>query len=98
SVSFVVVGLEGIVVGLIVGGIVTEAWRRTTDPTLEIMVSLLAPFGAYLPAEAIGGSGVLAAVVAGLIAGRRAPRVLSPQARLMGKGVWDIVTFTINGF
>ena len=62
----------------------TEAWRRTGDPTLEIMVSLLAPFAAYLPAEALGVSGVLAAVVAGLIAGRRAARVLSPEARLMG--------------
>jgi CPA1 family monovalent cation:H+ antiporter len=62
------------------------------------MVSLLAPFAAYLPAEALGVSGVLAAVVAGLIAGRRAARTLSPTARLMGRGVWDIVLFTINGF
>ena len=58
--------------GCVVGFLVTEAWRRTSDPTLEIMVSLLAPFAAYLPAEALGVSGVLAAVVAGLIAGRRA--------------------------
>jgi CPA1 family monovalent cation:H+ antiporter len=62
------------------------------------MVSLLAPFAAYLPAEAVGASGVLAAVVAGLIAGRRAARVLSPDGRLMGRGVWDIVIFIINGF
>jgi CPA1 family monovalent cation:H+ antiporter len=98
SVSFVVVGVGGIVVGVVVGIIVTEAWRRTSDPTLEIMVSLLAPFAAYLPAETLGVSGVLATVVAGLIAGRRAPRVLSPQARLQGFGVWNIVTYTINGF
>jgi CPA1 family monovalent cation:H+ antiporter len=98
GVSFVVVGLGGILVGVVVGAILTEGWRRTSDPTLEIMVSLLAPFAAYLPAEALGVSGVLAAVVAGLIAGRRAARVLSPTARLMGRGVWDIVTFTINGF
>ena len=76
----------------------TEAWRRTSDPTLEIMISLLAPFAAYLPAEAFHASGVLAAVVAGLIAGQRAARVLSPDARLMGRGVWDIVIFIINGF
>jgi CPA1 family monovalent cation:H+ antiporter len=49
--SFVFIGVGGIVVGLVVGLIVTEAWRRTNDPTLEIMVSLLAPFAAYLPAE-----------------------------------------------
>ena len=98
GISFFVVGAGGILVGLIVGMVVTEAWRRTADPTLEIMVSLLAPFAAYLPAEALGVSGVLATVAAGLVAGRRAPRVLSPQARLMGQGVWDIVIFTINGF
>ena len=61
------------------------------------MVSLLAPFAAYLPAEALGMSGVLAVVVAGLIAGRGAARALSPDARLMGRAVWDIVTFMING-
>jgi monovalent cation/hydrogen antiporter len=94
--SFVVVGVGGIVVGVVVGLILTEGWRRTNDPVLEIMVSLLAPFAAYLPAEALGLSGVLAAVVAGLIAGRRAARVLSPDARLMGRAVWDIVTFIIN--
>ena len=96
--AFVYAGLGGIVVGVVVGLILTESWRRTSDPTLEIMISLLAPFAAYLPAEALHVSGVLAAVVAGLIAGRRAARALSPNARLMGRGVWDIVIFTINGF
>ena len=79
-----------------VGVLVTAAWRRTADPTLEIMVSLLAPFAAYLPAEI--QCGVLATVVAALIAGRRAARVLSPDARLMGRAVWEIVIFMINGF
>ncbi len=96
--AFVFAAAGGVIVGLVVGFIVTEFWRRTSDPTLEIMVSLVAPFAAYLPAEAVGASGVLATVVAGLIAGRRAARVLSPSARLMGRGVWDIVIFLINGF
>jgi monovalent cation/hydrogen antiporter len=96
--EFVRVSVGGVLVGIVVGAIVTEAWRRTSDPTLEIMVSLLAPFAAYLPAETVHVSGVLATVVAGLIAGRRAPRVLSPTARLMGTGVWNIVAYTINGF
>jgi monovalent cation/hydrogen antiporter len=96
TIAFLTVGLGGIVVGVVVGLILTEGWRRTSDPTLEIMVSLLAPFAAYLPAEALGLSGVLAAVVAGLIAGRRAARVLSPDARLLGRGTWDIVLFIIN--
>lgn len=96
--AFIYAALGGVLVGLVVGAILTEAWRRTSDPTLEVMVSLLAPFAAYLPAETLGVSGVLATVVAGLIAGRRAARVLSPSARLMGRGVWDIVNFLINSF
>ena len=95
--SFVYAAGVGILVGVVVGYLLTEGWRRTSDPTLEIMVSLLAPFAAYIPAEAFHASGVLAAVVAGLIAGRRAARVLSPDGRLMGRGVWDIVIFIING-
>ena len=98
GVSFVYVALGGVAIGLVVGIILTEAWSRTADPILEIMLSLLAPFVAYLPAQKLGVSGVLAAVVAGLIAGRRAARALSPDARLLGRGVWDIVTFIINAF
>ena len=57
GVSFVVVGLGGIVVGVVVGWLVTSAWRRTSDPTLEIVLSLLAPLTAYLSAELLGVSG-----------------------------------------
>jgi CPA1 family monovalent cation:H+ antiporter len=96
--SFLVVALGGVAVGVVVGLLVSASWRRTADPTLEIMVSLIAPFLAYLPAEAMGVSGVLATVTAALIAGRRAARVLSPDARLMGRAVWEVITFMINGF
>ncbi len=65
---------------------------------LEIIVSLLAPITAYLAAEELGVSGVLATVVAGLITGQRAARVLSPDARLMGRGVWQAVIWVINAF
>jgi len=98
SVSFVAVGLGGIVVGAIVGRLVTLTMSRTADPTMEIIVSLIAPIAAYFPAEELGVSGVLATVVAGLITGRRASRVLSPEARLMGQGAWAIVIFLINAF
>ena len=51
--SFVVVGVGGIAVGVVVG-CRHRAWRRTSDPTLEIVVSLLAPLAAYLAAETLG--------------------------------------------
>jgi len=98
SVSFVVVGLGGILVGVVVGLLITGAWRRTSDPTLEIILSIITPFGAYLSAEALGVSGVLATVVAGLIAGRRAARVLSPDGRVLGTGVWAVIAFLIDAF
>lgn len=98
SVSFVVVGIGGIIVGAVVGTLVTSAWRRTGDPTLEIVLSLLAPLTAYLAAETLGLSGVLSTVTAGLIAGRKAARVLSPDGRLMGQGVWAVLIFLINSF
>jgi Na+/H+ antiporter len=98
SVQFVAVGVGGIVVGVIVGKLVTATMSRTNDPTVEIIVSLIAPIAAFFPAEELGVSGVLATVVAGLITGRRASRVLSPQARLMGQGAWAVLIFLINAF
>ena len=98
TVSFVAVGAGGIVVGYIVGKLVTATMSRTGEPTMEIIVSFIAPIAAYLPAEELGVSGVLATVVAGLITGRRASRVLSPEARLMGQGAWAVVIFLINAF
>ncbi len=96
--SFLAVALGGIAIGAAVGLVLTSVWRRISDSTLEIVVSLLAPFAAYIPAATIGVSGVLAVVTAGIIAGRRAARVLSPNGRLMGIGVWSVVLFMINGF
>jgi CPA1 family monovalent cation:H+ antiporter len=98
SFGFVTVGLGGILVGAVVGKIVTTLMSRTNDPTLEIIVSLIAPIAAFFPAEELGVSGVLATVVAGLFTGRRASRVLSPEARLMGQGTWSVVIFLINAF
>jgi monovalent cation/hydrogen antiporter len=98
SLSFVVVALGGIVVGVAVGWLITTAWRRTSDATLEIVLSLLAPLTAYLAAESLGVSGVLATVTAGIIAGRKASRVLSPNGRLAGQGVWSVLIFLINSF
>lgn len=97
-VDFVVVAAGGMTIGALVGAIITRTLHRTADPVIEIIITLLAPASAYLAAEQIGVSGVLATVVAGLITGRRAARVLSPDARLMGFGVWQTVIWLINAF
>ena len=98
SVDFVVAAVGGMAIGAVVGAILTRTLSKTADPVIEIIVSLLAPATAYIAAEQIHVSGVLATVVAGLITGRRAARVLSPDARLMGAGVWQTVIWLINAF
>jgi len=98
ALDFVIVAAGGIAIGIIVGKVITRTLSRTADPVIEIIITLLAPASAYLAAEQIGVSGVLATVVAGLITGQRAARVLSPDARLMGFGVWSTLIWLINAF
>ncbi len=96
--DFVIVGGGGIIVGAVAGLIVSRALYKTGDPVLEIIVSLVAPIASYLAAEELGLSGVLATVTAGLITGQRAARILSPEARLQGRGVWQTIIWLINAF
>ena len=98
AVDFVIVGLGGILIGVLLGAVLARALSMTADPILEIVLTLLAPTVAFLLAEELGLSGVLATVVAGLIIGRRAARALSPQARVLGLGAWRTVIWVINAF
>lgn len=66
---FVIIAAGGIVIGLAVGWVIAHLRARLTDLPVEITLSLLTPYAAYLPAELIGVSGVLAAVTAGLSSG-----------------------------
>jgi len=95
--SFVFVALGGILIGLVVGWIV--AWIRShlTDTPVEITVSLITPYAAYLPAEVLGVSGVLAAVTAGLYLGRRSSLIMGSEARLAGRAVWESLVFLLTG-
>jgi NhaP-type Na+/H+ or K+/H+ antiporter len=71
--------------------------RRIDDPLVENTVSLITPFAAYLPAEALHGSGVLAVVVAGLVVARAAPLIVSSTTRLQGQAVWEVIAFVLQG-
>jgi Na+/H+ antiporter len=94
---FLVVGIGGVLVGLAVALVMAKLLRRLDDPPVEITLSLLTPFAAYLPAEALGVSGVLASVAAGLYLGWWSPYLLRSEARLRGRAVWEIVEFLLNG-
>jgi len=89
----------GILVGALVGLAVSWLWARLFDPSVEMLLSLLIPYAAFLLAEEVlHSSGVIATVAAGLVVGRRSSRILSSDARILGSGVWQMVTFLLNGF
>ena len=69
---------------------------RLDDAPTEIGLTLLIPYLAYLPCEAIGVSAVLAAVSAGLFMGWNAPRILTPPTRIQAYSFWEILVFGIN--
>ena len=93
---FVITVIGGIAIGLAVGHVVRLVRRRLDDPPTEIAISLLTGFFAYLPAEALGVSAVLAAVTAGIYLGWHAPELTTVQQRLQGFAVWEIMTFVLN--
>ncbi len=95
--EFVRVSAGGAAIGLLVGIAAGWAQARIHEAPVEITFSLLAPFVAYLPAEALGVSGVLAVVVAGLYGARQEARVFSSESRLQAYAVWQTMTFVANG-
>jgi len=98
SERFLIVGLGGIGIGLVVGWLAEQFHKRVYDAPIEITVSLLTPFAAYLSAERLGVSGVLAVVTAGLYLGRRIPDITHFETRLQARPVWEMVEFLLNGF
>ena len=86
--------------GILAGGII--AWiailvrRRVNDPVMDNVAILLIPFSAFLVAEAIGASGVLAVVVAGLAMSQAGPRVGHAQSRQLTQPFWSFSTYILN--
>jgi CPA1 family monovalent cation:H+ antiporter len=103
SLSFVVVALGGVAIGVLAAfaleGVMRYITRRGfNDPTIASILFLLAPFVSYIPAEALHVSGVLAAVCAGLVSSRRSSYFVDSETRLLGGSVWQLLTFVLNAF
>ena len=94
--SFVVVLVGGIAVGLLIGSVSEWLLARIADTAIAVTITLLAPYVAYIGAETIGVSGVLATVVGGLLA-RRATRRSSSDVRVVATGAWQMLLFVLNG-
>jgi CPA1 family monovalent cation:H+ antiporter len=94
---FVLVAGGGVLVGLVVGWLVAAIHRRLDNFEVETVITLLTPYAAYMPAEHLGVSGVLATVAAGGYLGWRNPELLSALTRFRGIGVWSVILMLFNG-
>ena len=88
----------GIAIGLITGYIVYRLRRPLNNPRAEIALSLMTAYFAYIPAELVGASAVIAAVTAGIYLGWHAPELMRPETRLQSLAVWEILVFLLNAF
>jgi Na+/H+ antiporter len=95
---FVIVVLGGIGFGFLVGFIMRWVQRHLDDPPVQITISLLTPFAAYLPAERFHLSGVLAVVTAGIYLGWHSPLIVTARYRLQAFAFWEATVFLLNGF
>lgn len=82
--------------GVFLGFVIGNLRVKFTDPTLQMIVSILTPFLAYIPAQQLGGSGVLATVVTGLVIGNYFLERFTPEVRISGRAVWNTITFVLQ--
>jgi monovalent cation/hydrogen antiporter len=95
-VRFIGIALGGCAIGMAVGWVLVQIRSRLNEPSIEIVISLVAAFGSYTAAQAAGLSGVLAAVTAGLYAGGHANRISSAQVRLHTEPFFDALSFVLE--
>jgi CPA1 family monovalent cation:H+ antiporter len=86
----------GIAVGLGVGYVVRRIRRPLDNPPLEVTIAFLTGYFTFLPASALGVSGVLAVVTAGIYMGWYTPELTTVETRLTGQGFWEVLTYLLN--
>jgi monovalent cation/hydrogen antiporter len=87
----------GIAIGALLGLLVDRIERYLDDGPIEVTISIMVPYIAYLAAEHVRASGVLAVVACGLFLSRRSSRMFSADVRLQAFGFWNALTFAMNG-
>jgi monovalent cation/hydrogen antiporter len=83
-------------VGLLIGFITVFVRSKLSDPILDTAISVAVPFLAYVPAEAVHASGVMAVIVAGLYSGHQVVKKISPQARIFERTNWRTLQFVLE--
>jgi monovalent cation/hydrogen antiporter len=87
----------GVLIGLLVGYLVSRLEHWIDDGPIEIVISLLICYTVYIVAQALHTSGVLAVIACSMVMSRESHRFMSPQVRLQFAAVWDVMTFVLNG-
>jgi Na+/H+ antiporter len=93
--QFFGMGIGGIVIGWLIGRLAMLVFRKIDDTMLDITISILAGFAAYLSAETLHTSGVLGAVVCGLVLGRKQHAEFTARTRLELNAVWNFIEFLL---
>ena len=96
AIDFVIAVVAGLAIGLGVGWVVSLVRAQLHSPVLDTSLILITPFAAFLLAEVVHASGVLAVVIAGLYLGFRAPSVASAEARVAERVNWKTIQFLLE--
>ncbi|RIJ03742.1 Na+/H+ antiporter, partial [Clavibacter michiganensis subsp. insidiosus] len=94
--GFLVAVVAGVAIGLAVAFLFSAVRRFLRSAVLDTSLSLAIPYVAFIPAQEIGGSGVLAVVAAGLVLGYRSPLIQSPEARIAESVNWRTIQFLLE--
>lgn len=93
---FVWTALMGLGAGLIVAYAFIKMFRYLVDPSVEILATFIPPYAAYIIAESVHASGVLAVVSTGLMIGWHAPTLFAPRMRISTEAIWHMMVFFVN--
>ena len=96
--TFALIVVGEIAYGIAVGWLSLRLRRWARDPRVEITLSLLTPYLAFLVPQQLGGSGVLATVAAGLFVSWNGPLLIPAATRLQGIFFWDLLVYFLEGF
>jgi Na+/H+ antiporter len=86
----------GTLIGLLVGWLIIAALKRTRDSLAEVLATLAGPYLAWVAAETVHVSAVLACVAGGLYTRQHLSTVISPISRIQSRAVWDLFVFLLN--
>ena len=95
--TFVLIIVGEISYGIAIGWLSLRLRRSARDPRVEITLSLMTPYVAFLVPAHLGGSGVLATVVTGLYVSWNGPLLIPAATRLQGIFFWDLLVYLLEG-